>query len=126
MAAGLTDHLMDLAELLNSASAAYHRSRMQGRWADRRARILGFVGLALYALFLVASPFEHHDLLCEVKTPRHCTACTSSLVGADPNSAAVAGAWHLADAGSAVSIQVLATDTLLAIRSTGRSPPAHA
>lgn len=99
---------------------------MQGRWADRRARILSFVGLAMYAVFLVASPFEHHDLLCEIKTPQHCTACTSSLVGADPNSPTVPGASHLTDAGSAVSIQVLATDALLAVRSTGRSPPARA
>jgi hypothetical protein len=99
---------------------------MLGRWTDRRARFLGFAGLALYAVFLVASPFEHHDLLCELKTPQHCTSCTSSVVGADPHAPAVSGAWHLTDAGRAVSLQVLALDTLLVVRSTGRSPPAHA
>jgi hypothetical protein len=101
---------------------------MQGRWADRGARTLGFVGLTLYAVFLVASPFEHHDRLYAIKTrtPQHCTACASSLVGADPNSPAMPGASQLTDAGSAVSIQVLAADTLLAVRSAGRSPPAHA
>ena len=99
---------------------------MQGKWSGRRARFLGFAGLALYAVFLVASPFEHHDLLCEIKTPQHCTACTSSVVGADPHSAAVPGLSHLTDAGRAVSVQVLASDTLLAVRSTGRSPPVHA
>ncbi len=88
--------------------------------------MLGFVGLAMYAVFLVASPFEHHHLLSEIKTTRHCTACTSSLVGADPNSPAVSSVSHLTDAGSAVSILILTTDTLLAMRSSGRSPPAHA
>ncbi len=97
---------------------------MQGRLTDRRARILGFVGVALYAVFLAASPFEHHDLLCEIKTPQHCTACTSSLVGADPNSPAVPGVCDLADAGRALSFQPLVEGTLLVVRSTGRSPPA--
>jgi hypothetical protein len=99
---------------------------MSARPTGRRPRVLAFAGVAIYALFLVAAPFEHHDLLCEIKTPQHCTACMSSLVGADPNSPAVPGPWHLTDAGSAVSIQILATDTLLAVRSAGRSPPSHA
>jgi hypothetical protein len=103
----------------------YHQVLMLGRCTDRRARFLGFAGLALYAVFLVASPFEHHDLLCELKTPQHCTACTSSVVGADPHEVAVPGILQLTDAGRAVALQVLALDTLLAVRSTGRSPPVH-
>lgn len=91
-----------------------------------RARILACVGLTFYAAFLVASPFEHHDLSCELKTPQHCTSCTSSQLGSDTNTPVVPGLWHLTDAGRAVSVQVLGTDTLLAVRSTGRSPPAHA
>jgi hypothetical protein len=82
-----------------------------------------YLGVAIYLAILLVAPFEHHDLLCEIKTPQHCTACTSSVVGSDPNSLAVPGASHLADAGHAVSIQVVATDTILAVRSTGRSPP---
>ena len=82
--------------------------------------------MAIYALFLLASPFEHHDLACELKTPRHCTSCSSSQLGSDTQVTQAPGAAQLADAGSAVSVQVLATDTLLAVRSTGRSPPAHA
>jgi hypothetical protein len=103
----------------------YHQTLMLGRCTNRRARFLGFAGLALYAVFLVASPFEHHDLLCEIKTPLHCTACTSSVVGADPHEVSVPGIQRLTDAGRAVALQVLALDTLLAVRSTGRSPPVY-
>ena len=80
--------------------------------------------MAIYAVFLIASPFEHHDLLCELKTPQHCTSCTSTQLGADPQTPLDPGAWHLADAGRAASFVLLHRGTLLAVRSTGRSPPA--
>jgi hypothetical protein len=81
--------------------------------------------MAIYALFLVASPFEHHDLSCELKTPQHCTSCSSTQLGSDPQTLLDPGAWHLADAGRAVALLLLSADTLLAVRTTGRSPPAH-
>jgi hypothetical protein len=96
---------------------------MAGRSGDRCYRLLALVGLAVYAIFLVASPFEHHDLLCHLKTPQHCTSCTSSQLGSDPDAPLVQPASHLVDAGSAVSVHLLAEGTLLAVRSTGRSPP---
>jgi hypothetical protein len=80
--------------------------------------------MAIYAFFLVASPFEHHDLQCELKTPQHCTSCTSTQLGSDPQILLNPGVWHLADAGRAVAVLHLAGDTLLTVRSTGRSPPA--
>ena len=91
------------------------RRRLSGRWA--------LVGMAIYALFLVASPFEHHDLSCELKTPQHCTSCTSSQLGSDTHVALAPGAAQLADAGRAASFVVLDEGTLLVVRSTGRSPP---
>jgi hypothetical protein len=87
---------------------------------------LALAGLALYAIFLVGSPFEHHDLLCELKTPLHCTSCTSTQLGSDPQILWYAGVWHLADAGQAVAVLFLSEGTLLTVRSTGRSPPSHA
>ena len=84
------------------------------------------VGVAIYALFLLTVPFEHHDLLCHLKTPQHCTACTSSLVSADPNTPFAAGALDMADAGSAIALHLLTDGFLLAVRSTGRSPPSLA
>lgn len=80
--------------------------------------------MAIYAAFLVAAPFEHHDLLCELRTPRHCTSCTSSQIGSDTQVALAPGAAQLADAGRAASFIVLDEGTLLVVRSTGRSPPA--
>jgi hypothetical protein len=85
--------------------------------------LLRLAGVALYAAFLVIASFEHHDLLCHLKNPQHCTACTASQLGTDPDSPAVVGAWHLADAGSALPFQLLAEGVLLPGPSTGRSPP---
>lgn len=98
---------------------------MNGRFGDRRWRCLAWVGGALYAFFLIAAPFEHHDIACHLRTPQHCTSCNSSLVGSDPQTPAIFGAWHLADAGRAIAFQPIANDVLLPVRSTGRSPPTH-
>ena len=59
---------------------------MSRRGEDLHSRRLALAGLAIYAVFLVASPFEHHDLLCHLKTPQHCTSCASSQLGSDPHS----------------------------------------
>ena len=99
---------------------------MAGRSEDRRYRLLALAGLAVYAIFLVGAPFEHHDLLCHLKTPQHCTSCASSQLGSDPGTQVVPPDSQLVDAGSAVSVQLLAADTLLAVGSTGRSPPLFA
>ena len=90
----------------------------------RLSRRAALVGMAIYALFLVASPFEHHDLSCELKTPQHCTSCSSTQLSSDPQTLLDPGAWALAYAGRAVATLCLSQDTLLAVRSTGRSPPA--
>ena len=82
--------------------------------------------MAIYALFLIASPFEHHDLSCELKTPQHCTSCTSTQLGSDTHVSVAPGAAQLADAGSAAAFVLLDEGTLLVVRTTGRSPPALA
>jgi hypothetical protein len=91
-----------------------------GRSRDLHA----FFSVAFYALFLLTTQFEHHDLLCHLRTPQHCTACTSSIVGAGTDAQSTPGAAHLDDAGSAVSFQLLIGSVLLPVRTTGRSPPA--
>lgn len=98
--------------------------QMTRRGGGRLSRRLALVGMAIYAIFLVASPFEHHDLSCELKTPQHCTSCTSTQLGSDPQTLLDPGVWHLADAGRAVAVHHAGEDTLLVVRSTGRSPPA--
>jgi hypothetical protein len=77
----------------------------------------------MYALFLLTAQFEHHDLICHLKTPQHCTSCTSSVVGSDPYDLAMFDASGLTDAGCAVSDYVVIDGILLAVGSTGRSPP---
>jgi hypothetical protein len=99
---------------------------MLGRAGDRIRRSLRILGVALYAVFLVTAPFEHHDLNCELKTPQHCTACTSSQLGADPYTLSVLSNWRLADAGRAISFVVASDGVLLQVKTTGRSPPTHA
>jgi hypothetical protein len=81
--------------------------------------------MALYALFLIASPFEHHDLSCELKTPQHCTSCSSTQLGSDTQVALTPGAAQLDDAGRATAFIILDEGTQLVVRSTGRSPPAR-
>ena len=96
------------------------------RGNGRLSRRLALVGMAIYAVFLVASPFEHHDLSCELKTPQHCTSCTSTQLGSDTQVALAPGAAQLADAGRAGTFVLLHQGTLLVVRSTGRSPPSQA
>ena len=91
--------------------------------ARRRSAVHAIVGVAIYAVFLLTAPFEHHDLLCHLKTPQHCSACTSSLVSADSGGATITGAFDLADAGGAFSCHRLTDGFLLSVHSTGRSPP---
>jgi len=98
--------------------------QMVRRRSGRLSRRLALVGMAIYAIFLIASPFEHHDLSCELKTPQHCTSCTSTQLGSDTHVLLAPGAAQLADVGRADAFIVLDEGTLLAVRSTGRSPPA--
>lgn len=99
---------------------------MSFRLGTDRRRLLTTVGVALYAFVLITAAFEHHDLLCHLKNPQHCTACTSSQLGSDPQTLAVPGSSQLADAGCAIIVQVIAGGALLSVSSTGRSPPLHA
>jgi hypothetical protein len=98
---------------------------MSGHGRPRRTQHLVLIGV-IYAVFLAAAPFEHHDLVCHLKTPQHCMSCAGSQLGSDPHTPIIPGLGHLDDAGSAASFQPLVEDTLLAVRSTGRSPPAQA
>jgi hypothetical protein len=90
---------------------------------DPRRSFLSYAGTAIYAVFLVVASFEHHDLLCHLKTPQHCTACTSSQLSTNPHSPTILAECTLADAGHADVFQPTVKRILLAVRSTGRSPP---
>jgi hypothetical protein len=91
--------------------------------AQQWRRVAAFA-IALYAVFLVTAPFEHHDLACHLKTPQHCTSCASSPLSVNPHTPVAPDAPRLADAGRAIALQVLVEGALLAAQSSGRSPPA--
>jgi len=97
-----------------------HRPLTSSQGTFRR---LAWAAVVLYATFLCAAPFEHHDLSCELKTPQHCTACASSVLSSSPDTPAVPGEGYLIDAGRAVTLDARANSLLLAVRTTGRSPP---
>jgi hypothetical protein len=99
-------------------------AEMSRRPDDRGWRSLSLIGIAIYAAVLVTAPFQHHDLLCHLKTPQHCTSCAWSQLGADPHTPSILATGHLPDAGQAVSSLVIANGTLVVVRTTGRSPPA--
>jgi hypothetical protein len=98
---------------------------MVRRGGIRLSRRLALVGVAIYALFVIASPFEHHDLSCELKTPQHCTSCSSTQLGSDTHIILAPGAAQLADAGRASAFVLLEEGTRLVVRTPGRSPPSH-
>jgi hypothetical protein len=84
---------------------------------------LRLAGIALYVLFVFTAQFEHHDFVCHLKNPQHCTSCVSSQLGSDPHPLTDPGAVCLNDAGRAFSEPTTETGALLVVRSTGRSPP---
>ena len=81
------------------------------------------LGIALYAVLLVASPVLHHDLACHLKAPAHCDACTANPLGARVEVAA-----SLRPAAVALRVDAPAditpASTLFAIATPGRAPPA--
>jgi hypothetical protein len=91
----------------------------------RHRRIVRIVASALYCLVLTVASFEHHDFLCHLQHPQHCTACTASPLGCDPETLAVPRTFALADAGRAITVHLTVEGALLPVRSTGRSPPLH-
>ncbi len=64
-----------------------------------RHRRLIVLAAMLYAVVLVAASFEHHDLICHLKHPDHCTACSSNVLGSDPRTPAINDVVQLTDAG---------------------------
>jgi hypothetical protein len=91
----------------------------------RRWRRFAATAVVVYSVFLATAEFEHHDLACHLKTPLHCTSCASSPLSVHPHTPVVADASRLADAGRAIAVQVLSEGALLALESSGRSPPSR-
>ncbi len=93
---------------------------------DRRIRRFALLGVVLHTLLVAAAPFEHHNLICHLKAPQHCTSCTSSPVGSSAETHSTPGAAVLSDAGSAAASDPISESALLAAANSGRSPPVFA
>jgi len=90
----------------------------------RRIRRLALASVLCHALILLAAPFEHHDLICHLKTPQHCTSCVASPAGTRADLSLSVGAARLADAGAVVPVSLASPSTGVTLRTPGRSPPA--
>jgi len=95
---------------------------MPGR-SDRRLPLIALGGVIFQLLFLAAAPFEHHDLICHLKTPQHCTSCASNPLGSASRISSVPGACRFADAGRIFALDLSFEGTLLTVTTSGRSPP---
>src|SRR5436190_78571 len=97
------------------------------RGLDRRFRRFALLGVVLHTLFVAAAPFEHHDLICHLKTPQHCTACTSSPVGSSAAAQALRAEIDQLRNDFAARLAALETKLAAIAGETGRAlPPAPA
>ena len=83
-----------------------------------------FVGLALYGFVLVGTTFEHHDFACHQRSPTHCTSCVASQMASRVETGSTPVGAGPTALGRLDNPAIVAFDTLLPARRTGRSPPA--
>ena len=88
------------------------------------ARVMCWLGLGCYLLFLAVSPLLHHDFDCHLKTPSHCGACMASPPGLSTAAGACVEANHLPDAGNVSTVRATVPELTLAVDAPGRAPPA--
>ena len=91
--------------------------------AARRFQRATWLAAALHVLLLGVGSFEHHDLICHLKTPQHCVACASNPLASESRISTAPGACGLVDAGQIFAHHVLSEGALLAVGTNGRSPP---
>ncbi len=89
-----------------------------------RFRRITFAAIVLHVMVLLVAPFEHHDLVCHLKTPQHCTSCVASPVSAGAVLLVTPLDRPLVDAGLAHVLHEREGSVLCTPRLPGRSPPA--
>ena len=81
--------------------------------------------LAVLVSVAVLSPLLHHDIVCHIQSPTHCTTC---LVGSSAESPSEVGSLSgspLVAIGPVLAPFDLALETRLPRELSGRSPPAQ-
>ena len=85
-----------------------------------------WLGLALYAIFLLAAPLAHHDFACHQTTPAHCPACVAADSGLDSPLRVSFVAERLPALGTLAVCIPAAGGTWLPSAAAGRAPPVPA
>ena len=98
---------------------------MPARAGRERLRLLSFIGVVVHALFLLGTPFQHHDLICHLKTPQHCTSCTASPAARRSDAPVATGACMMNEAGAPACFEASAESAVVGDRRSGRAPPAQ-
>jgi hypothetical protein len=79
--------------------------------------------LAAYVLVAALLPAAHHDALCHLKSPTHCTSCTVGSSGETASTAVALDVLELPDAGRAEPLSPTCRQSAPVHDSAGRSPP---
>jgi hypothetical protein len=86
-------------------------------------RACGWLGCALYTVFLLGAPLAHHDLTSHRTKPAHCPACIAAQPGPDVPFRIDVVATELPRLGPVDVCPILAGDTWLPPAMIGRAPP---
>lgn len=89
------------------------------RWTGACA----WLGVVLYAAFLLTAPLAHHHVLCDRSSPAHCPACVADQPGPDVPLLTDFVATELPLLGPVVVRARLAGDAWLPPLTIGRAPP---
>jgi hypothetical protein len=90
----------------------------------RGGGFLAKVVLTIYVVSIALLPLSHHDVICHLKSPNHCTTCLTTLSGEATPHAASIGVWTMADAGRADVTERGSAQSAVLTAASGRAPPA--
>jgi hypothetical protein len=88
----------------------------------------GFLAKALLTIYIASAallPLSHHDIVCHLKSPNHCTTCLTTGSGEAAPDAASLDVWTMADVGRATTIERDPVQSAYVSSACGRAPPAH-
>jgi hypothetical protein len=84
---------------------------------------------ALVTMYIVGAallPLSHHDVVCHLKSPTHCTTCLTTMSGEAAPHVASLDVWRLVDAGHTTAAERGSLRSAHISSPTGRAPPALA
>jgi len=93
-----------------------------GRGGGSLAKVL----LTVYIVSVALLPLSHHDVICHLKSPTHCTTCLTSLSGEAAPHTVPLDVWRMTDAGRAMMSERGGVPSVNVSSSSGRAPPALA